>query len=94
MEFVIQKNIITGGTIKHAVVVHSSKDDKETPPKEGSQFIATVVRYNAIPITIDLKLDNKIGFSSAMKRIENIVGLDDELFGIVSENQRDLGTEK
>ncbi len=85
MEFVIRKQTVTGGAIKHSVVI--CEDDKGLDGKSKMKLI--IVRYNAIPVTIDLLLDKKLGFSETMKRINNIVELDDEMFNLISSSQKE-----
>jgi len=82
MEFVIRKASITGDAVKHAIVIH------EAGPRD-LKFGVTIVRYNARPLIIDLLLDNEIGFGDAMKRINNTIGLDDEMFTIVAKHQKE-----
>jgi len=81
MEFTISKASLTGDAMKHGVIIHKVGE-------EDIKVGVTIVRYTAIPQVIDLLLDYDISFSSAMKRINNTIGLDDELFTIVSENQK------
>jgi len=81
MEFVIRKPSLTGNSLKHSVVIcEETTEDK---------MMLIIVRYNAIPVTIDLLLDKKLGFGETMKRINNIVGLDDEMFKLISNSQKE-----
>ena len=82
MEFVISKPSLTGDAVKHAVVVHKAEE-------KDLKFGVTIVRYNARPQIIDLLLDYDISFGNAMKRINNTIGMDDEMFTIVAKHQKE-----
>ena len=64
--------LVINSKVKHAIIVDSSSNS------------VTVIRYNAVPKTIKLSFDKDIGFSTALKRINNIVRLDDELYDLVA----------
>ena len=81
MEFIIRKPTNTGDAIKHSVVVCEETTE--------NKMMLIVVRYNAIPVTIDLLLDKKLGFGETMKRVNNIIGLDDEMFNLISSSQKE-----
>ena len=70
------KEFLTGNNVKHAVIYQSKEEDS---------FTLTITRYGFVPKTIKLELSNDIGFTSVMKRIKSVVGLDDELFTMISE---------
>ena len=77
MELIIYKDSMTGAKQKHAAVIS----------EESEKMIITIVRYHAIPQTIKLKLEVTMGFREALQRINNTIGLDDEIFKMVSDTQ-------
>ena len=77
MELIIYKDSMTGARQKHAAVIS----------EENEKLIIVVVRYHAVPQTITLKLPLNLGIRDALKRINNTVELDDEIFKMVSETQ-------
>ena len=74
--------ILNKSNEKHYITIENSTDN----------ITITVIKLRTlggIPGKVVLELDYDIGFSKAMTKINNIVHLDDEIYNMLSEHQKE-----
>jgi len=80
MESIIYKRSNTGAEQKFSIFISG-----ET---EQGKFCCTILKYDRIYKAVDLLLNENETYKSVMKKVQNLINLDDEMFNIIWESQR------